>query len=118
MSYDNDMLHARLESDRKHLSEQLQQIRESGPLEDRREGSPFGKREEEAAEAADLENRLAMEKRVLDQLAEVEQALAKFEKGTYGSCQMCGQPIDPARLEALPQAQFCVSCKAKNAKHK
>jgi len=118
LSYDNDMLHARLESDRKHLSEQLQQIRESGPLEDRREGSPFGKREEEAAEAADLENRLAMEKRVLDQLAEVEQALAKFEKGTYGSCQMCGQPIDPARLEALPQAQFCVSCKAKNAKHK
>ena len=40
------MLRARLESDRKHLGEQLQQIRESSPLDERREGSPFGKREE------------------------------------------------------------------------
>jgi DnaK suppressor protein len=118
VTYNNDMLHARLESDRKHLGEQLQQIRESSPLDERREGSPFGKREEEATEAADLENRLAMEKRVLEQIAEVDEALEKFEQGTFGLCQSCGQPIAPERLEALPQAKLCVSCKAKNAKPK
>jgi len=91
------------------------------PTEERREGSPFGKREEEAAETLELENRLALEKRVRDQLAEVEHALHKFEEGTYGLCESCGQPIDPARLEALPQAKLCMSCKtqqAKNAKGK
>ena len=117
MTYNNDMLRARLESDRKRLSEQLQQTRESTPLEDRREGSPFGKREEEAAEASDLENRLALEKRVLEQLADVDEALTKFEKGTYGLCEKCGQPIAPERLEALPQARLCVSCKAQQAKN-
>ena len=48
--------------------------------------------------------------------AGVEHALRKFEEGTYGLCDSCGQPIDPARLEALPQASLCLSCKAKQAK--
>jgi DnaK suppressor protein len=115
------IIRLRLENDRKRLVEQLEQIRASRSTEERREGSPFGKREEEATETAELENRLAMEKRVLDQLAEVDNALGKFEKGTYGICESCGKPIDPARLEALPQATLCMSCKsslAKNAKAK
>ena len=51
-----------------------------------------------------------------DDLAEVEHALDKFEKGTYGLCESCGQFIDPARLEALPQASLCLSCKAHEEK--
>ncbi|MBA7610741.1 RNA polymerase-binding transcription factor DksA [subsurface metagenome] len=78
---------------------------------ERREGSPFGKREEEATESFELEKRLALEKGIKDRLAEVEHALHKFENGTYGLCDACGQPIDPARLEALPQASLCLSCK-------
>ncbi|MBI2852819.1 MAG: TraR/DksA C4-type zinc finger protein [Chloroflexi bacterium] len=82
----------------------------------RREGSPFGKREEEATESFELEKRLALEKQVRANLAEIEHALQKFEKGTYGSCDVCGQPIDPGRLEVLPQANLCLSCKAKQAR--
>jgi DnaK suppressor protein len=97
--------------------EQLEQLRASRPTENRREGSPFGKREEEATETAELENRMALEKRLLDQLAEVDKALAKFEDGNYGICESCGQPIDIDRLEALPQATLCMSCKAAQAKN-
>jgi DnaK suppressor protein len=43
-------------------------------------------------------------------LAEVEHALAKFEAGTYGLCENCGQPITPARLEAKPGARLCINC--------
>lgn len=43
-------------------------------------------------------------------LAEVEHALAKFEAGTYGLCENCGQPIAPARLEAKPGARLCINC--------
>jgi len=117
------LLRSHLKSEQKRLVGELEQLEASArsTTDEGREGSPFGKREEEATEALELEKRLALEKRIRDQLAEVEHALSKFEKGTYGSCDVCGQPIEPARLEALPQANMCLSCKAsqtKNAKGK
>ena len=112
-----NILRSRLESERKRLSEELEQLKASGRSDERREGSPFGKREEEATETLELEKRLTLEKRIRDQLAEIEHALQKFEEGTYGLCDSCGKPIDPARLEALPQASLCLECKARLAKN-
>ena len=110
-------LRSHLESEKKRLLEELEQLEANvRPTEVRREGSPFGKREEEATESLELEKRLALEKQARDHLAEVEHALHKFEEGTYGLCDSCGRPIAPDRLEALPQASLCVECKAKNAK--
>jgi RNA polymerase-binding protein DksA len=109
-------LNQRLRDDLVRLKEQFETLKASAPQEDRREGSPFGKREEEATETADLENRLALEKRVLDQMADVETAIAKLDKGTYGKCEKCGQSIAPARLEALPYARLCIACKSKQGK--
>ncbi|WP_148615546.1 TraR/DksA family transcriptional regulator [Nocardioides rubriscoriae] len=43
-------------------------------------------------------------------LAEVEAALARLDAGTYGRCEVCGRPIDPARLEVRPTARTCVGC--------
>lgn len=118
MTTEFNLLRSRLESEHKHLNGELEQSKASvRPVEERREGSPFGKREEEATETFELEKRLALEKRLRDQMAEVEHALHKFEEGTYGLCDICGQSIDPARLEALPQATLCLSCKAKQAKN-
>jgi DnaK suppressor protein len=42
------------------------------------------------------------------ELEEVEIALGKLDDGTYGACETCGQPIAAARLEAMPQARFCI----------
>jgi RNA polymerase-binding protein DksA len=117
MTTNFSLLRSRLESEQKRLTEQLDQLEASiRSTEESREGSPFGKREEEAAETQELEQQLALEKRIKEQLAEVEHALHKFEEGTYGLCEGCGQPIDPARLEALPQARRCISCKTQQAK--
>lgn len=114
-----NLLRSRLEQEQKRLTEEVEQLKASvRPSDERREGSPFGKREEEATESFELEKRLALEKQIKDQLVDIERALHKFDEGTYGSCDNCGQPIDPARLEALPQASLCLSCKAKNAKGK
>ena len=113
-----NLLRASLESERKRLLEEVEQLKaEAHPADERREGSPFGKREEEATETFELEKRLALEKRLRGQLAEVEHALGKFEDGTYGLCDVCGQSIDPARLEALPHASLCLNCKAQQAKN-
>ena len=43
---------------------------------------------------------------------EIDLALAKIAVGTYGSCENCGTEIPRARLEALPHARLCVSCKS------
>ena len=117
MTTNFEQLRSHLESERKHLLEELEQLEANArPIEVRREGSPFGKREEEATESFELEKRLAWEKQIKEHLAEVEHALRKFEEGTYGLCDSCGQPIAPERLEALPQANLCMNCKAKNVK--
>ncbi|MCL6092204.1 MAG: TraR/DksA family transcriptional regulator [Actinobacteria bacterium] len=45
-------------------------------------------------------------------IEEIDLALAKIEAGTYGRCENCGSEIPKARLEALPHARLCVSCKS------
>lgn len=106
-----------LKKEKKQIAERLEQLRaRRQPLGERREGSPFGKREEEASEAFELEKRLALEKKLRGTLAEIEHSLEKYEAGTYGLCDSCGQPIELTRLQALPQANLCLSCKSRQAK--
>jgi len=45
-------------------------------------------------------------------IEEIDAALAKIAAGTYGLCESCGNPVPKARLEALPHARLCVSCKS------
>ena len=121
MANDFSILQSRLESERKRLNAELEQLMgHMGSAGERREGSPFGKREEEAVESAELEKRMALQQRILDQLAKTDHALEKLKDGTYGRCDRCGKAIDPARLEALPQASLCLKCMAevKDAKGK
>jgi DnaK suppressor protein len=49
-------------------------------------------------------------------LKDVERALTKMEAGRYGTCERCGDPISPERLEALPSARLCISCKQRTGR--
>ena len=99
------------------MLEELEQLNSTAQSTgERREGSPFGKREEEATESLELERRLALEKQTREQLNDVAAALAKFDEDVYGLCENCGNPIASERLEALPQAKLCLDCKALQAK--
>ena len=46
-------------------------------------------------------------------LQAIEEALQRMEKGTYGICRDCGDPIAPARLQAIPWTRVCIACKQK-----
>ena len=46
------------------------------------------------------------------QSAEVALTLTKFENGTFGICESCGERMSPARLEIHPWALLCVPCAA------
>jgi DnaK suppressor protein len=43
-------------------------------------------------------------------IAEIEAARARVDAGTYGRCDVCGEPIADDRLEARPVARTCVGC--------
>ena len=110
-------LRSKLEQERAHLRERLELLRaDTENAGATRGGSPFGKREEEATEAFELEKRLAMERRLWDSIAELDHALEKFETGTYGTCENCGQSIEMERLAARPQATLCMQCKSQQGK--
>lgn len=47
-------------------------------------------------------------------LKEIESALARMEKGEYGTCDRCGVAIPKARLDALPWARLCIHCAEKS----
>ena len=46
-------------------------------------------------------------------LQAIEEAVYRMEKGTYGVCRDCGEPIAPARLNAIPWTRVCITCKEK-----
>jgi DnaK suppressor protein len=46
-------------------------------------------------------------------LQAIEEALWRIDKGTYGMCRDCGEPIAPARLHAIPWTRVCITCKEK-----
>ncbi len=43
-----------------------------------------------------------------EKLDEVALAIDRFEGGTYGRCEVCGQSVEPARLEAMPATRYCI----------
>jgi len=46
-------------------------------------------------------------------LQAIEEALARLEKGNFGICRDCGEPISSARLSAIPWTRVCITCKEK-----
>jgi RNA polymerase-binding protein DksA len=46
-------------------------------------------------------------------LRDVERAMTKMDRGTYGVCERCGSTISQDRLEAIPWAVLCIDCKRK-----
>ena len=49
---------------------------------------------------------------LVGRLEALARADEKIRDGTYGRCDVCGQPIPPARLRAMPEAVRCVPCTA------
>ncbi|MGM0519186.1 MAG: RNA polymerase-binding protein DksA [Campylobacterota bacterium] len=47
----------------------------------------------------------------LKELEEIEDALKRIAKGTYGTCEMCDESIAIGRLRAKPFAKFCTPCR-------
>ena len=96
---------AQLEEERARLRSQLEQMGHFGTGLSFDEG--FADSGQVTAERGEVE---ALAQTLVETLTEVEDALQKFDNGTYGVCEQCGEPIQDARLEAKPAARLCINC--------
>lgn len=94
-----------LKSKREELIGQLKELREDVRVE------PVTEDEGGQASWAQMEHMaFASLEQGQKTLSEVEAALRRMDRGTYGVCEHCGEEIPEARLRALPWARFCISC--------
>lgn len=109
-----------LEERRNNLLAELQNVADRDPRSHRlafNAGFPeYGESmEDNALEVTAFEGNLAMEETLETSLETTDRALKKIADGTYGTCEKCGQLIEPRRLEAFPSAGSCMACKRKAA---
>jgi len=69
--------------------------------------------DENAAEVAAYSDRLSLERKLEDSLADVNKALARIEAGDYGKCKYCDKEIPAERLLARPVSGSCIDCKSR-----
>ena len=101
-------LKRRLEEEKQNLNRQLADYGASGDGIDVALEEGFADSGQATAERTEA---LGIVETLRSQLAEVIAALDRLERGTYGRCDRCGNEIPEARLEAVPAARLCVSCK-------
>mgnify|MGYP000515043562 CR=1 FL=1 len=92
---------AELERRREHIARDLDE-----PL-----NPDSSERAVEMEDDAALEGQGALVER---EIASVKRALARIKDGEYGLCVRCGGDINPARLEARPEAALCITCASKD----
>jgi DnaK suppressor protein len=62
--------------------------------------------------AVERERDLALSAQARTAIEQIDTAIAKIHTGSYGQCDTCGTAIPEERLEALPHAALCVTCKS------
>ena len=101
-----DVLRSFLEDERVRLETVIAQIDANG-------GANLGygnHMADDASEAYEQAKDLALRQNAEQVLAQVTDALERFEQGMYGICEHCGADIDPARIKALPYVTLCLRC--------
>ena len=80
----------------------------------RSEFPDYGDKEDEnAGEIAQYTDNLSIEYSLEKTLRDINKALDRIKKGTYGKCTYCGKEIPESRLLARPASSACVECKEK-----
>lgn len=93
-----------LTEQRDHLLQQIDELTVGGEVELDFDDD-FSDRSAVASEKG--ENR-ALAAVLQSQLKQVERALSRLDDGSYGTCEICGNAVNPARLEALPATGYCI----------
>lgn len=95
------------------IEENLASLKTQDPFSDPDRLNDNAASDTEANEETSHDRVEAIEKELYLHLEEVNGALSRLEKGTYGVCQNCKRMIDADRLAVKPTALLCLSCEEK-----
>jgi DnaK suppressor protein len=95
------------------LAERAEVWEELGEELDSPEQMTYGSQAAAASQVFAQQRDLALRDAAQRRLREVEAAIARIDRGTYGRCLECGEPIAEDRLVALPWAGHCIDCQRK-----
>ena len=105
-------LRIRLEEERVQLDTQLTTIETDSFASTQSDSSGDVGLDDEPADAGtatfEREKDLSIENNVRDLLHKIDRALKRMDDGTYGVCDVCGKPIEKARMKALPYVDLCI----------
>ena len=106
-------LKKRLLDERSELQEQLSTIEEASFAASQSDlTGEVGGYDEENADAGtftfERERDLSIENNVRDLMRKVDDALERMSSKTFGICAVCGNPIEKARVKALPYVELCI----------
>lgn len=110
-----DQLQKKLEEEKQRLENELKDFaskdkKTKDNWNANRPTKEWGTKEEVSDEAGEYENLLSLEESLEVKLRDVNAALEKIKKGTYGVCERCGKAIEEERLMAYPEAKTCLAC--------
>jgi DnaK suppressor protein len=104
------VLRDELQAERARIQDQLRELGQGSDTSLAFDGG-FADSSQVTAERGEME---ALAVTLAETLGEIDEALSKFDAGTYGRCEGCGGEIADARLEAMPAARLCITCASKS----
>src|SRR6266540_3191172 len=114
MALDAARFRDELLEERRRVLDAIDYLHEENPgsMEDESEEMPLDNHLAETATVTlDREIDYSLEENEGRVLRAIDQALARIEEGTFGTCERCGRPVGEERLQAIPYATLCIDCK-------
>ena len=111
---DTDAFRRRLEEERERLTASAEFLERENPgsleeeLGEIGSGGTDNHLGDTASATYDRELDQGLEEGVQQTLADIDAALRRIDEGSYGVCEVCGEPIGAQRLSAIPWARLCI----------
>jgi len=99
-----------MEEDRKKIILQIEELKKSDPFSDPDHASDNAAVDTDVREQVGHDTIEAQIKYLQRRILDIDLALKKISKGTYGVCEKCNQSIPLPRLELISEARYCVVC--------
>ena len=103
----NKVYEEKLKKEKAEIEAELKKVPEVPNLGDDTEGELF---EQEADEAEEYVTNLGVKQTWKERLADIESALERIQKGTYGKCEKCNMEISEKVLNVNPESRHCEEC--------